>query len=305
MSERLQKVMAAAGVASRRACENMIEEGRVKINGQLAGLGMKVGDNDHITLDDKPISKRASRQIHKVIIYNKPEGEITTRSDPEGRPSVFAALPKVRSGRWISIGRLDINTGGLLLFTTDGELANRLMHPSYTVERKYAVRVLGEVTEAIIKKLMRGLKLEDGVARFLTIDDAGGTGVNHWYHVTLAEGRNREVRRLWEAAGLKVSRLMRISYAGIALPPYLRSGKYQELTVTELQSIYQLVGMQSPVQIQKAENRKRPPRKDTEGTKERTSARREAIQKSKTKTQPRDTRKKLKIKTTIKKKAEI
>ncbi|MBN1379879.1 MAG: pseudouridine synthase [Gammaproteobacteria bacterium] len=246
MLERLQKVMAASVVASRRACEHLIEAGRVKVNGQVAILGSKVSEKDRITVDDQPVAKYREQQAHRVIIYNKPEGEVTTRSDPEGRKSVFAALPRVSSGRWINIGRLDITTTGLLLFTTDGELAHRLMHPSYTIERKYAVRVLGEVTSEIIKKLKKGVKLEDGMARFLTLEDAGGTGANHWYHVTLTEGRNREVRRLWEAVGLTVSRLMRISYAGILLPRNLKAGKCQSLTPAEIKSIYQQVKLNPP-----------------------------------------------------------
>ena len=243
MSDRLQKVMAAAGIASRRACERLIEEGRVQVNGRPATIGLKVGDNDRITVDGKPLARRTSRYVHRIIAYHKPEGEITSRNDPQGRPSVFSAIPKLHGQRWISIGRLDINTSGLLLFTTDGELAHRLMHPSYTVERKYAVRVLGKVTDDILRKLKRGVKLDDGIARFLSIHDEGGTGANHWYHVTLAEGRNREVRRLWEAVDLKVSRLMRIAYAGINLPSNLRRGRCKELTPTEVKSLYALVDL--------------------------------------------------------------
>jgi 23S rRNA pseudouridine2605 synthase len=242
MKERLQKVMANAGIASRRSCERMIEEGRVKVNGKPAQLGDRVDDRDLIKVDGKPF-RRKVQQSPRVIVYNKPEGEVTTRNDPQGRPSVFANLPKLRSGRWITVGRLDISTSGLLLFTTDGELAHRLMHPSYMIQRKYAVRVLGEVKPETIRKLKRGIKLEDGTARFLSIEDAGGTGANHWYHVTLAEGRNREVRRLWEAVGLTVSRLMRIGYASIALPPNLKTGACRDLKPGEIKTLYELVGI--------------------------------------------------------------
>jgi 23S rRNA pseudouridine2605 synthase len=243
MQQRLQKVMANAGIASRRACERIIEEKRVRVNGKIAELGCKVDLKDRITVDGKPMTKRKQAQLPRVIMYNKPEGEISTRDDPQDRKTVFSALPRIKNERWISIGRLDINTSGLLLFTTDGELAHRLMHPRYEIKRKYAVRVLGEVTPEIIRKLKRGIELEDGKGRFLTIEDVGGRGANHWYYVTLAEGRNREVRRLWEAVGLTVSRLKRIAFAGIALPSIVRSGRYQELTNAELKTLYTLADL--------------------------------------------------------------
>lgn len=243
MQERLQKVMAGSGVASRRACERMIIEGRVSVNGKVAELGCKVGANDRISIDGKPLAKQRPQTEQRVIMYNKPEGEVTTRNDPQERSSVFQALPSVKSGRWISIGRLDINTCGLLLFTTDGELAHRLMHPRYEIERTYAARIFGEVKPETIRKLKRGIRLEDGLAKFTSIIDAGGSGANHWYHVTLKEGRNREVRRLWEAVGLTVSRLIRIAYGGIALPSKLKSGGYRKLSANEIKALYGLVGL--------------------------------------------------------------
>jgi 23S rRNA pseudouridine2605 synthase len=176
-------------------------------------------------------------------MYNKPAGEVCTQSDPEGRPTVFQRLPPIRAGRWIMVGRLDINTDGLLLFTTDGELANRLMHPSSEVEREYACRVLGEVTPEMLLSLQEGVELEDGKASFLRIVDAGGEGANHWYHVVLAEGRNREVRRLWESQGVKVSRLIRVRYGHIELPRYLRTGHHKELDVRDLRKLYESVGL--------------------------------------------------------------
>ena len=255
MQQRLQKVMANLGIASRRACERIIEEGRVQVNGQRAELGMKVTAADRITFDGKVLENKPSATIARVLIYNKPEGEVTSRSDPERRRSVFDALPELSNSRWISVGRLDITTTGLLLFTNDGELANRLMHPSYEVERKYAVRVLGEVTPAMEQRLCSGVQLEDGVARFLSLQDAGGSGANHWYHVTLAEGKNREVRRLWESQGLQVSRLMRIAYAGIELPRDLKTGAYVELAPQQLAGLYKKVGL-----VVKGEKKNKPRR---------------------------------------------
>ena len=243
MQERLQKVMASLGVGSRRACEAMIEAGRVKVNGRLANLGQKVVDSDRISLDGKTLKKPSVKPVSRVLLYNKPEGEVTSRRDPEGRRNVFQALPKLKSSRWIVVGRLDINTSGLLLFTTDGELANRLMHPRYEMKRKYAARVLGKVTQDTLNRLRKGVKLDDGFASFLTIEDAGGSGANHWYHVSLAEGRNREVRRLWESQGLTVSRLIRIAYADIPLPRQLAAGRYQELNDQQISDLYKQVGL--------------------------------------------------------------
>ena len=210
MSEKLQKVLARAGHGSRREIESIIEAGRVSVDGKIAKLGdrVEVTPGLKIRIDGHLISVRESaEQICRVLAYYKPEGELCTRNDPEGRPTVFDRLPKLRGARWIAVGRLDVNTCGLLLFTTDGELANRLMHPSREVEREYAVRVFGQVDDAKLRDLSRGVQLEDGPAAFKTIKFSGGEGINQWYNVTLTEGRNREVRRLWEAVGVQVSRL--------------------------------------------------------------------------------------------------
>jgi 23S rRNA pseudouridine2605 synthase len=240
MSEKLQKVLARAGYGSRREMERWIEAGRVSINGKIVGLAERVSEVDVIRVDGTVVPKQKMQQRRcRVLAYHKPVGEVNSRDDPEGRKTVFDNLPPISGGRWIAVGRLDINTSGLLLFTTDGELANRLMHPSYTVEREYAVRVLGEVPKETIALLQRGVELEDGPAHFDEIRDGGGEGSNHWYHVKLSEGRNREVRRLWESQGVTVSRLMRVSYGVITLPRYLRPGRWEELNepqVTELRS---------------------------------------------------------------------
>src|SRR5574344_3049265 len=213
LGEKLQKVLARMGVGSRRDVEAWIAQGRIKVNGVDATLGLRVQPGDAIALDGRLLRREEEDQVvRRVLIYNKPEGEVCTRSDPEGRPTVFDRLPRPKNGRWINIGRLDINTTGLLLFTTDGELANRLMHPSREVEREYAVRVFGQVDDAKLRDLSRGVQLEDGPAAFKTIKFSGGEGINQWYNVTLTEGRNREVRRLWEAVGVQVSRLIRVRY---------------------------------------------------------------------------------------------
>ncbi len=228
--ERLQKVLARAGYGSRRQIETLIEQGRIQLNGRTARLGDRVGPGDRIKVNGKLVpASRLQGKRTRLIAYHKPVGEICTRSDPQDRPTVFHNLPRLRGGRWIAIGRLDINTSGLLLFTTDGELANRLIHPSQQIEREYAVRVRGEVNEQILANLRKGVLLDDGPARFERIEDAGGEGSNHWYHVILREGRNREVRRLWESQGVTVSRLIRVRFGPIKLPRNLRPGKWQEL----------------------------------------------------------------------------
>ncbi len=244
MSEKLQKVLARAGLGSRRQMEAWVEQGRVKVNGRLASLGDRVEADDKIDVDGRPVNLSASTA--RVIVYNKPEGQICTRDDPEGRDTVFTHLPVLESGRWISIGRLDINTSGLLLFTNDGELANKLMHPSSRIERVYAVRVLGEVDGDVLAKLQKGIMLEDGMARFETIVDAGGRGANHWYHVSIREGRNREVRRLWEAVGLKVSRLKRIRFGPASMPARTQLGKWAELDPGERNKLYSVAGLPVP-----------------------------------------------------------
>ncbi len=242
MTEKLQKVLARAGLGSRRQIEGWIAEGRISINDKPAKLGDRIDLTAKITIDNRAVFLRPEQSAkQRVIIYHKPEGEVCTRSDPEGRPTVFANLPGLRNQRWIAIGRLDISTSGLLLFTTDGELANNLMHPSSEIEREYAVRVLGKVDPVMIKQLLAGVQLEDGMAAFSDIKDAGGTGVNHWYHVILKEGRNREVRRLWETQGVKVSRLIRVRFGNIQLPRLLRPGRSQTLTPEELDELISLV----------------------------------------------------------------
>ncbi|MEM7252489.1 MAG: pseudouridine synthase [Pseudomonadota bacterium] len=236
--ERLQKVLANSGVASRREVERWITAGRITVNGEVATLGLRVGRTDVVRVDGERIAPRAARRT-RVLRYHKPAGEVTTRRDEQDRPTVFENLPGLRSGRWINVGRLDVNTAGLLLFTNDGELAHRLMHPRYRVEREYAVRVIGEVSDPTLELLRTGVSLDGEIARFESIDARGGTGVNQWFHVTLMQGRNREVRRLWESQGTPVSRLIRVRFANVSLPRSLRPGRWEELdddAVRELQS---------------------------------------------------------------------
>jgi len=257
LKERLQKIIARAGYGSRREVEKWIELGRIKINGSVASLGDQIdpAENDKITLDNKPLRKLNIAPRLRVIAYNKPLGEVCTRHDPEARPTIFDALPKLGRGRWIAIGRLDINTSGLLLFTTDGELANRLMHPSTEVEREYAVRVRGEASPEVFKQLQTGVELEDGLAHFDQILDSGGQGSNHWYHVILREGRNREVRRLWEAVGFTVSRLSRIRYGSIELKRYLRLGKWKDLTEKDIQQLQIMAGITAAAEATKKDHK--------------------------------------------------
>ncbi|WP_353572688.1 23S rRNA pseudouridine(2605) synthase RluB [Candidatus Albibeggiatoa sp. nov. BB20] len=229
-TEKLQKVLARAGLGSRRQIETWIQEGRVQVNRKTALIGQRVSDKDDIRLNGRRVSeKRLRTRPRQIICYHKPIGEVCTRLDPEGRPTIFKNLPPLTAGRWITVGRLDINTSGIILLTTDGELANRLMHPSYGLEREYAVRVLGKVDDEMLTRLKTGVELDDGTAHFDEIKEAGGEGANHWYHVTIKEGRKREVRRLWESQGITVSRLMRIRYGQVRLPPYLRAGHWAEL----------------------------------------------------------------------------
>lgn len=244
-TEKIQKVLARIGLGSRREMEAVIEAGLVSINGRVAMLGERVGPNDRLTLKGKPVYiKDAADVPRRVIMYNKPEGELVTRKDPEGRRTVFDHLPRLKNERWIAIGRLDINTSGLLLFTNDGELANRLMHPSRQVEREYAVRVMGEVTDEMLHALQEGVLLEDGLAKFSAIQLVGGEGINTWYHVIINEGRNREVRRLWESQGLTVSRLKRVRYGNVLLDRRTRRGEWSELTEPEVQGLLQLAGLE-------------------------------------------------------------
>lgn len=227
--ERLNKALSALGIASRRDVEDMIIAGRISVNEEPAHIGQKVTPADRIRVNGKLIQLRFQAKVPRVVVYHKPEGEIVSRDDPEGRPTVFENLPKLRHGRWISVGRLDFNTSGLLMFTDDGTLANRLMHPRYEMEREYAVRILGQLADEQIERLKTGIELSDGVARFSSIEDRGGEGANHWYHVILSEGRNREVRRMFEALELTVSRLMRVRYGPVLLPAGLKRGKWEDL----------------------------------------------------------------------------
>lgn len=241
MSEKIQKVLARAGLASRRTIEEWIVQGRISINGHKAKLGDRIEKNAYICVDGRPISKLLiDEHPRRVLAYNKPLGEVSSRKDDKGRPIVFENLPKLTEGRWISIGRLDVNTSGLLLFTNDGDFANKLMHPSTQIEREYAVRVYGEVDRKMLTQLHKGVELEDGMARFESISYSGGEGTNHWYHVVLKEGRNRLVRRLWESQQVKVSRLIRIRYGTISLPRSLRTGRWLELEKSSLESLEKL-----------------------------------------------------------------
>ncbi|HEY2566608.1 MAG TPA: pseudouridine synthase [Candidatus Aquirickettsiella sp.] len=244
MNEKIQKILANLGIGSRREIERWIREGRIRINQQPAKLGDRIDLTAKIFIDDKPIPLISTSDFkRRILIYHKPEGEICARSDPEQRPTVFEHLPPLRDQRWIMIGRLDINTLGLLIFTNDGELAHRLSHPSYEIEREYAVRVLGKVDEKILQRLRKGVKLEDGMAAFTRIEERGGSGANHWYHVVLKEGRNREVRRLWESQGVSVSRLLRVRFANVSLPKDLSRGQSRELKAEEIQKLVHLVGL--------------------------------------------------------------
>ena len=244
MDENLQKVLARAGYGSRRVMETWISAGRVKVNGAIAGLGDRVGPDDKILVDGKKLAANTAIEVpQRILLYNKPIGEICTRDDPEGRKTVFDNLPEVHHARWVVIGRLDINTSGLLLFTTDGELANRLMHPSSEVEREYAVRVLGDVSPEMIAAMHEGVMLEDGKARFTDIQYFAGENSNHWYHVVILEGRNREVRRLWESQGVRVSRLKRVRFGNIFIPSQISVGRYCELGGKEVRDLYHIAGL--------------------------------------------------------------
>lgn len=246
-SVKLQKALADIGLGTRREIEQWIAAGRIRVNDEVAHLGQRILPTDKVRLDGKLVNTKVSRvRTPRVLIYHKPEGEIVSRHDPQGRPNVFVQLPRLRSGRWIAIGRLDFNSCGLMLFTSNGELANRLMHPRFGLEREYAVRVLGELSGAAIEKLKTGVELEDGPARLNSLMATGGEGSNRWYHVTISEGRNREIRRLFAAVGVTVSRLMRVRYGPIALPPTLKRGMSRELEPAEVQALLTALNKQSP-----------------------------------------------------------
>jgi len=238
-------VLAGAGLGSRREIEQWIAAGRVNVNGEPAGVGTRVSAADRIAVDGRPVRLRRGVP-ERVLLYHKPTGEIVSHDDPQGRPEVFEKLPRLRGAKWIAVGRLDFNTSGLLIFTTSGELANRLMHPRHRIEREYAVRLLGELREEQMQALRAGVQLADGPAHLDSIEDAGGQGSNHWYNVVLSEGRNREVRRLFEALNLTVSRLMRVRFGPIALPSHLKRGQMRELEETEIARLFAALEFQPP-----------------------------------------------------------
>jgi 23S rRNA pseudouridine2605 synthase len=240
--QKLQKVLANLGLGSRRKMERWIEEGRVTVDGNVATLGDRVRAGQALRLDGRPLEVDAAEQV-RVLLYHKPVREVCSRDDPEGRKTVFERLPKLKSGRWISVGRLDFNTSGVLLFTTDGALANALMHPSNAIEREYLVRVMGRVDEPMVERLKEGVELDDGPARFSDIQEGGGDGINRFFYVVLMEGRNREVRRLWESQGNTVSRLKRVRYGEVFLPSKLKKGQWLELPQRDVDVIYQMAGL--------------------------------------------------------------
>jgi len=248
---KLHKVLADAGMGSRREMEDLIIQGRVSVNSMPAHIGQRVGASDVVRINGKVIHRKIPTKPPRVLLYHKPAGEIVSQADPEGRPSVFDRLPKPRQGRWIAVGRLDFNTEGLLLFTTSGELANRLMHPRYGVEREYAVRILGELSAESSELLKNGITLDDGQARFLRLSEGGGDGANRWYSVALTEGRNREVRRMFEATGHVVSRLIRTRYGLFTLPPRLRRGKWEEVPVETVGQLMRSAGLKLPQSMNK------------------------------------------------------
>lgn len=251
---KLHKVLADAGLGSRREMEELIIAGRVSVNGEPAHIGQRILPTDQVRINGKLVQRKVSKRPPRVLIYHKPAGEIVSHSDPEGRPSVFERLPLIKASKWLAVGRLDFNTEGLLLFTNSGDLANRLMHPRYSIEREYAVRTLGELEEGMRQKLLAGVELDDGVAQFSRIADGGGDGVNKWYRVTIGEGRNREVRRMFEAVGLTVSRLIRTRYGALTLPSSLKRGRWEELDEHAVRNLMALSGMEKAPQQSKGQN---------------------------------------------------
>lgn len=252
--EKLQKVLARAGIGSRREMEKAISDARVSVNGYVATLGDRVSDVDKIEFDGKSLVGIAkTSQRPRVLLYNKPEGEICSRTDPEGRPTVYARLPNLKSGRWISVGRLDFNTSGLLLFTNDGELANKLMHPSSGIDREYLVRVQGDIDDDMLARLKSGVQLDDGTAKFTDIVAGSGEGSNLWFYCVVMEGKNREVRRLWESQGVRVSRLKRVRYGNVFIPSHVRVGQWIELEELEVFSLYESAGLPKPAKQQFSE----------------------------------------------------
>lgn len=260
---KLHKVLAEAGLGSRRDMEELIIAGRVSVNGEPAHIGQRILPTDQVRINGKLIQRKISKRPPRVLVYHKPAGEIVSHDDPDGRPSVFERLPNMKASKWLAVGRLDFNTEGLLLFTTSGDLANRLMHPRYGIEREYAVRTLGELEEGMRQKLLSGVDLEDGTAQFSKISDGGGEGVNRWYRVTIGEGRNREVRRMFEAVGLTVSRLIRTRYGALTLPSSLKRGRWEELDEQAVRELMTLSGLEKLVG-QGAQGKNRPERSGAE-----------------------------------------
>ena len=262
---KLQKALAQAGLGSRRDMEQWIIAGRVTVNGTTATIGARVGAHDELKVDGRVLQAVAPSQLPQVLLYHKPEGEIVSSDDPAGRPSVFDKLPRLRGAKWLAVGRLDFNSCGLLVFTTSGEIANRMLHPSYELEREYAVRVLGQLTEEQIARLRSGIRLNDGVARCVSVASEGGEGANRWYRIVLKEGRNRIVRRMFEALALQVSRLMRVRFGPVGLPMRLRRGQFQELAPEEIRQLLTALGLPVPAPPPRAargsaETRRRPHR---------------------------------------------
>lgn len=259
MSERLHKMLAQAGLGSRREMEELIRSGKVTVNGQVAEIGAQIGEEDLVKVNGRPVRFRMASKLPKILLYHKPEGEIVSRDDPEKRESVFDVLPQVRGCKWIAVGRLDFNTSGLLIFTTSGELANHLMHPRFEVEREYAVRTRGELTPDQLQQLRQGVEMEDGPAKFESLVDEGGEGSNHWYRGVLKEGRNREVRRMFEIMGLTVSRLMRVRFGILSLPPRVKRGRWLELEPAQVVEVLHWAGIALPEAPRMGEKRKAAP----------------------------------------------
>ena len=262
---KLQKVLAQAGLGSRRDMEQWIIAGRVTVNGTTARIGARVGAHDEVKVDGRILQAAAPSQLPQVLLYHKPEGEIVSSDDPAGRPTVFDKLPRLRGAKWVAVGRLDFNSCGLLVFTTSGEIANRMMHPSFELDREYAVRVLGKLTDEQIARLRSGIALNDGVARCESVASEGGEGANRWYRIVLKEGRNRIVRRMFEALGLQVSRLMRVRFGPVGLPSRLRRGQFQELAPDETRQLLSSLGLPVPAHPPRAlrgstQTRRRPHR---------------------------------------------
>jgi 23S rRNA pseudouridine2605 synthase len=258
-SQKLQKVLAQSGLGSRRAMEDVIKAGKVKVNSETATLGMRVTTEDLIQVGRRQIKFKVTSRLPRVIVYHKIDGEIVSRDDPQGRRSVFEKLPVIRSAKWLAVGRLDFNTGGLLIFTTSGELANRLMHPRFEVEREYAVRLFGSLTPAQVQELKSGVRLSDGDAKFEVLEDQGGEGRNRWYRAVLKEGRNRVVRRMFEALGLQVSRLMRVRFGIVTLPPRVKRGNWIELKEAEISELLEWAGSAPEIAEKEVSDPVRPP----------------------------------------------